>query len=133
MKIVVVGVDGSETASAAAHRAAEIAARFDARLHIVCAHRVEGDETRHRINDNERALAVVAEERARLLSVVEDISTEAVPGKPADVILGEAERLDADLVVVGNKRLQSPLRGLGSIAGAVAHHAACDLFIVHTH
>lgn len=133
MKLVVVGVDGSETASAAALRAAEIAARFDARLHIVCAHRVEGEETRHRINDNERALAVVAEERARLLPVVEDISTDAIPGKPADVIVAEAERLDADLVVVGNKRLQSPLRGLGSIAGAVAHHAACDLFIVHTH
>ena len=133
MKLVVVGVDGSETASAAARRAAEIAARFDARLHIVCAHRAEGEASRTRIGDNERALAVVGEERARLLPIVSDISTEAVPGKPAEVIVAEAERLDADLVVVGNKRLKSPLRGRGAVAGAVAHHAPCDLFVVHTH
>ncbi len=131
MKLILVGIDGSATASAAATRAADLAARYGARLHIVCAYRPE-DDGRGRVAGTERAGSVVAEERARLLAFHDDITIEAVPGKAADVLVEQAVLLDADLLVVGNRRLQSPLRGLGSVAGQIAHHADCDVYVVHT-
>lgn len=131
MKLILVGVDGSVTASAAATRAADLAARYAARLHVVCVHRPDA-EGRGRVSDIERALAVVQEERARLLAFHDDITIEAVPGRPAETLIEQAAQLDADLVVVGNRRLQRPLRGLGSIAGAVTHQAECDVYVVHT-
>jgi len=45
----------------------------------------------------------------------------------------EAESLGADLIVVGNKRVQGLGRILGSIAEDVAHHSTCDVYIAHTH
>jgi nucleotide-binding universal stress UspA family protein len=52
-------------------------------------------------------------------------------GNPADVILGEAERWRADLVVVGSHGY-GPLtrRVLGSVSQAVAQHAHCSVEIV---
>ncbi|WP_164775117.1 universal stress protein [Nocardioides pantholopis] len=131
MKLILIGIDGSTTASAAATRAADLASRYGARLHVVCVHRPDS-EGRGRVSDAERALAVVQEERARLLAFHDDITIDALPGRPAEVLVEQAADLDADLVVVGNRRLQSPLRGLGSIAGAVTHHAECDVYVVHT-
>ena len=40
---------------------------------------------------------------------------------------------DADVIVVGNKRVQGVSRILGSIARYVAAHAPCDVYIAHTH
>jgi nucleotide-binding universal stress UspA family protein len=45
----------------------------------------------------------------------------------------EAARLEASVIVVGNKRVQGAARVLGSIAGDVAKRAPCNVFIVHTH
>ena len=131
MKLILVGVDGSATASAAATRAADLAARYGARLHVVCAYRPD-DDVLGRAGGSERALSVVQDERGRLLAFHENITTEVVPGKAADVLVEQALQIGADLLVVGNKRLQSPLRGLGSVAGLVAHHADCDVYVVHT-
>ena len=41
--------------------------------------------------------------------------------------------VDADMIVVGNKRVQGAARILGSIASEVARKAQCDLHIVYTH
>ena len=51
---------------------------------------------------------------------------------PASALCDEAERLDASIIVVGNKRVQGISRVLGSIAGGVAKMAPCDVYIVHT-
>lgn len=54
----------------------------------------------------------------------------------ADVATGlceEAARLEASVIVVGNKRVQGAARVLGSIAGDVAKRAPCNVLIVHTH
>ena len=44
----------------------------------------------------------------------------------------EAERLEADVIVVGNRRMQGVSRLLGSVANEVAHNAPCDVLIVKT-
>lgn len=44
-----------------------------------------------------------------------------------------AEELDAEIIVIGNKRVQGIARILGSIARDVAAHAPCDVYVAHTH
>lgn len=59
------------------------------------------------------------------------ISTAAINGSPKHVILEEAEKLDADLIVVGSHGLGTIGRFLlGSVSQAVATHAQCSVLIV---
>jgi nucleotide-binding universal stress UspA family protein len=53
-------------------------------------------------------------------------------GDPATVLCEEAQRLNARMIVVGNRRVQSAARVLGAIATDVARHAHCDVLIAHT-
>lgn len=52
-------------------------------------------------------------------------------GDPRQLILDEAERRRADLIVIGSRR-HSRIGGLlvGSVAESIARHAACDLLLV---
>ena len=54
-------------------------------------------------------------------------------GKPADALIKEAMRLDARLIVVGNRRMRGIGRLLGSVANSVAHNAPCDVYIANTY
>ncbi|MDQ4501557.1 universal stress protein [Sinomonas sp. ASV322] len=138
--IVVVGVDNSDTAFRAAEAAAEIAVAFGARLHVVSA--FEDDRTEvYGVGSDQwiESGATFAERVAKKVASDltwpegrEEISYIAARGKPADAILEEAERLQARLVVVGNRRMQGIGRILGSIANSVAHGADCDVYIVNT-
>ena len=56
----------------------------------------------------------------------------ALDEKPASALLREADRLQADVIVVGNRRMQGVGRLLGSVANEVAHNANCDVYIVKT-
>ncbi|MCA4134200.1 universal stress protein [Arthrobacter sp. M4] len=136
--IVVVGVDGSETARLAADAARDIAAALGARLHIVTAFdsdRMEvytdGDDTwvDSAADTAERTAGRVAEE---LESSEMHVSYTGARGKPAEALIEEAQRLDARMIVVGNKRMSGVSRVLGSVANSVAHHAPCDVYIVKT-
>lgn len=73
-----------------------------------------------------------AEAAVSLRSIVADVQIAEGKGKPADVLVEEAERLGAALIVVGNRRVQGPTRVLGAIATSVAHRAPCDVYIVKT-
>jgi nucleotide-binding universal stress UspA family protein len=53
-------------------------------------------------------------------------------GKPAEAIIREAERFDARMIVVGNRRMRGLGRVLGSVANSVAHNAPCDVYIAKT-
>jgi nucleotide-binding universal stress UspA family protein len=61
-----------------------------------------------------------------------EVTSGAGVGKPHDVLIEEAKRLDAEVIVVGNRRMQGAGRLLGSIANSVAHQAPCDVYIVKT-
>ena len=60
------------------------------------------------------------------------ITTGAGVGKPADLLIAEAKRLEATVIAVGNRRMQGAGRLLGSVANSIAHHAPCDVYIVKT-
>lgn len=69
------------------------------------------------------------------LNKIEDktlkISSEIIQGSPREVIVGEAERWAADLIVMGSRGLGAWNRLLlGSVSSGVVHHAKCSVEIV---
>jgi nucleotide-binding universal stress UspA family protein len=140
---VVVGVDGSEPAFAAAERALRIATALGAELHVVCAYAVghydvdtddDGNE-KLVVADEIEALATATLVRDRLLEVAPGsaVVPAAYGGKPAAALTRSAEDIGAQLIVVGNKRVQGLSRVLGSIATDVLRKTWCDVYIAHTH
>lgn len=150
---IVVGVDSSGTALQAAEKAASLAVALGAELHVVSAFNVNMTERIQSVRSQSepsamssayhRLVAQYAEEAERTASVAAEelrknfpdlrIVAKAVEGAPGVALSNEANNLDADLIVVGNKRVQGPTRILGSVARTVAAEANCDLYVVHTH
>lgn len=136
--IIVVGVDGSETAGHAAEAAAQLAFAKGAQLHVVTAY--DDDEEvevgvgsdRIVVSSMDRAESLARSVAASLERPGLKISSAAGMGKPHDVLIEEASRIDASIIAVGNRRMQGAGRLLGSVANAVAHHAPCDVYIVKT-
>lgn len=59
------------------------------------------------------------------------LSSEIKEGQPADVIIGEAEAWNADLIILGSHGYKGWQRLLlGSVSHAVATHAPCSVEIV---
>ncbi len=138
MNIIVVGVDRSPQALVAARGAAELAKALGSELHIVTA--IAKNE-RHELGIGSDHTVVsdldLAEEDLKAIAdgfrSIVALSMSAVKGSPADALCSEADRLNAAMIVVGNKRVQGMARVLGSVAGAVAKDAPCDVYIVHTY
>jgi len=148
-KTIVVGTDGSDTAARAVQMAGELAASTDeAVLHIVSVGKgvsrtaaalaetsmaaagtlaAEGDDDA--IKGREDVLKRAADSVAHTASRVE---THARVGNPADVLCDVAERVGADLIVVGNRGMQGGRRVLGSVPNTVSHRAPCSLLIADT-
>ena len=84
------------------------------------------------ITSGEVGEAIAAEVAADLEGIVPGVTSTPLHGKPATVLVEEAERLGAMLIVVGNRRVQGVGRILGSVASSVAAHAPCDVYIVKT-
>jgi nucleotide-binding universal stress UspA family protein len=140
-KTILTGVDESETAAAAARKAAQLARAFDGQLHVISAY---GKFEVERFSSGEEEFIVTSEkDAARTAEKVASelrrefpglaITASAGEGKPDRALLEAADRLDADVIVVGNKRVQGIARVLGSIARDVAAHARCDVYVAHTH
>src|SRR6478609_3023070 len=133
--IIVVGVDGSETALKAAHTARDLAVSLGATLHVVSA--FDSDRTEVFSSGSDRWIVSDADEVAK--SVAESLRTAevnvtyaAARGKPAEALIHEAERSGAQMIVVGNRRMRGLGRVLGSVANSVAHNAPCDVYIAKT-
>ena len=59
------------------------------------------------------------------------LTTEIIQGPPRQVIVDEADRWNADLIVMGSRGLGAWNRLLlGSVSSAVVHHAKCSVEIV---
>lgn len=135
---VVVGVDSSETARRAAGAAQRLALAVSAQLLIVSAFendRVEvygSGSDRQTVSGADAAEKIARRVAAGLRSDGLSVTYSAVRGKPADVLIREASRLGASMIVVGNRRMRGIGRVLGSVANSVAHNAACDVYIVNT-
>jgi nucleotide-binding universal stress UspA family protein len=142
---IVVGTDGSDTASEAVSQATELAKLSGATLQIISAFepvpqqrlREEAGEApgdvQHAIGPREDVNAVLEAAAADAKQSGVDIQTHAREGDPADAILDIAEEVNADLIVVGNKGMTGARRFLlGSVPNKVSHHAPCSVIIVRT-
>jgi nucleotide-binding universal stress UspA family protein len=137
MKTFVVGITTDETAQQAAHEALDLARALGATVHFVTA--VEGNEETVIGSGRDRAtvdgLSVV---RAHIERLLDEIGTEVpytvrtVEGDPAKALIAEAGRVNADLIVVGNVRMQGMGRVLGSVGNDISHNAPCNVLIVKT-
>ncbi len=143
---VLVGTDGSDTATTAVRYAIDLARSLGARLMIVSAYEpVSGQRLRGErmevpkdlqwlVNPREDVLALLdaAKQQADLAGVAE-VETFARQGDAADAILDVAEEQHSDLIVVGNKGMTGAKRFLlGSVPNKVSHHAPCSVLIVRT-
>jgi nucleotide-binding universal stress UspA family protein len=136
---IVCGIDSTPTATAAARRAAELAAAFGGRLHLISAYgKVESVEvgadqmTVSNELEADRVTAATADKLRTDFPNLE-ITTVGAEGRPSEALVKAAGDLHADVIVVGNKRVQGISRVLGSVARAVMTHAPCDVYVVHTH
>ena len=107
-------------------------------MHVVCAYSGRDASTIQVGSDSFTVSSLttaeqIAEQQAAAYRAQGIKSTSAaIDGKPGDVLIEEAERTDADVIVVGNRRMQGVKRVLGAVANDVAHHAPCDVLIVKT-
>ena len=96
---------------------------------------VLGDES-YKVTGSTPAESVLqdASDRARKVGLKDaDIKTDAVAGDPVDVLVELIGKHKADLIIVGNRGLNSLAgRLLGSVPANVSHRASCDVLIVHT-
>ena len=137
MKTYIVGIDGSDTAAEAARRAGSLAATGGT-VHVVCAYvgrdssTIQVGSDSFVVSSTAAAEQVAEQQAARFRSQGITATAAAVEGKPAPVLIDEAARIQADVIVVGNRRMQGVARILGSVANEVAHNAPCDVLIVKT-
>ena len=142
---VLVGTDGSESSFRAVDRAAAVARDAGAQLLLACAYRpmtareiqdaadALGGES-YKVSGSTPAEDVLRDAADRAKSVgAKDIDTLAVEGDPVDALVSLVDKRKVDLLVVGNRGLNSLAgRLLGSVPANISHRAACDVLIVHT-
>jgi nucleotide-binding universal stress UspA family protein len=143
---ILVGTDGSDTATSAVRYAIDLARELGARLQIVSAYEpIPADRLRKEGLDAPKDLEWTVNPREDVLAMLEDASSEAQTvgvtdvqtfsrqGDAADAILDVAEEQRTDLIVVGNKGMTGAKRFLlGSVPNKVSHHAPCSVLIVRT-
>jgi nucleotide-binding universal stress UspA family protein len=143
---IVVGTDGSETATTAVRYAIDLARELGARLQIVSAYEPVSEQrlrSEHvevppdlqwMVNPHDQVMAMLEESRQDALAAgLTEVETYARQGDAADAILDVAEEQRSDLVVVGNKGMTGAKRFLlGSVPNKVSHHAPCSVLVVRT-
>jgi nucleotide-binding universal stress UspA family protein len=136
MKRIVVGYDGSEHSRKALERAAEIA--NGATVAVVSAANITPY-----LRDPAGGVGPVdpadAEARTKALADAREfLEGKGITGvyveghgRPADVIVQEAEESGADLIIVGTRGHGAAAKlFLGSVSNNVIHHAPCDVLVV---
>jgi nucleotide-binding universal stress UspA family protein len=138
IQTILVGTDGSQAASRAVARAAEMASKTGAVLHIVMAYKAPSvqkleaqraslpEEFRCSVSADSEAQGIVrnAAEHASKMGV--KVETHLATGNPAKVILKSAQDLGADIVVVGRKRIERRIRR------SVSQDYDRDVLLLHT-
>jgi nucleotide-binding universal stress UspA family protein len=142
---MVVGTDGSDTASEAVRQAAELAGALGATIHLVSAYEPvpEGrlrderseapDDLQWMVHPREDVSVTLERAADAIRAKGVTVLVHAREGDPADAILDVAEEQGVDLIVVGNKGMTGAKRFLlGSVPNKVSHHAPCSVMIIRT-
>ena len=136
MKTIVLGYDESPEASRALDRAAQLALALGAKVVVASiapalqpAGRGIGPYDPADPPEHYRALA---HDAAKALSD-RGVTAETVTGlgDAGEAIVSVADEHDADLIVLGMSHHPHVSRFLGGVSEDVAHHAHCDVLLVH--
>ncbi|HJQ47279.1 MAG TPA: universal stress protein [Amycolatopsis sp.] len=142
---VVVGTDGSDSSFRAVDRAAAVTGDAGAQLVIVCAYYPASQSDVSKAQDvlRDEAYQVVgsapaedtlqsARDRA-VKAGATNVETVAVVGEPVESLRKVVQERSADLLVVGNRGLNTLAgRILGSVPAEAARKSGVDVLIVHT-
>ncbi len=144
-KSIVVGTDGSDTATQAVRQAIDLAVAVGAKLELVSAYspipaqriseerRETPEDLQWAIGPREDVDATLEAGAALARQGGVDVEIYARQGDPADAILDVAEERESDLIIVGNKGMTGAKRFLlGSVPNKVSHHAPCSVMIIRT-
>jgi nucleotide-binding universal stress UspA family protein len=141
-RTVVVGTDGSDSSLRAVDRAGNIAGA-DAKLIVASAYLPQHEDARaadtlgsesYKVSGAAPIYAILqeAKERAQAAGAT-NVEERPIVGSPVDALVGLAEEVDADLLVVGNVGLSTIAgRLLGSVPANVSRRSKVDVLIVHT-
>ncbi|MBW0012740.1 universal stress protein [Mycobacterium sp.] len=142
---VVVGTDGSESSLRAVDRAGAIAAECDAKLIIATGYLPRKEDSQadeilgkeaYLVHGNAPIYAILRDARARAAAAgAKVIEEQPIEDTPVHALVELAERVKADLLVVGNVGLDARSALIGrvfSIPGSIASKAQIDVLIVHT-
>jgi len=134
---VVVGADDSATAAKAVAAAIELVALSGGTLHIVTAYKpaprsVSGvpAEFKGSIQPDSHAQSLLDDLASRARTASVQVEVHALVGDPAEAVTSTADRVDADLIVVGSQGMRR--RVLGSVPHSIAHSAGCAVLVVKT-
>lgn len=141
--VIAVGTDGSETSLRAVQAAASLARVYQAKLLIVSAFYDQTGSLLGAPNSQGARLPVVSEDmaqsyldKAAVLAKEEGAQELEIIGKsgdPVQALLEVAKSHEVDLLVVGNKGLNS-MRGrvFGSVPTELTHKSKVDVVVVNT-
>jgi nucleotide-binding universal stress UspA family protein len=136
--VILAATDGSVRSPGVLSAALEIADRFAARVHLFrsvavppefpAAAHVEPDRLPEFIeNETRRSLEELAAGHPRVRIEPPDLTTP----QPWRAIIAAAERIQADLIVLGSHGHSGWERVLGTNASKVSDHAECSVLVVH--
>lgn len=118
---LLVGTDGSPTATAAVIRAYDLGMMLGVGVTVVA------------VTDDQILGAINLEAARKMKHRALGVETKLLEGDPAEVLVATAEEDGAGLVIVGNKGLTGARRALlGSVPSKVAHRATMDVLIIRT-
>jgi nucleotide-binding universal stress UspA family protein len=141
---IVVGTDGSDTATQALLSAAKLAAQSSAELHVVSGfHKKSGikvdsggagsDGDAWMVSSTFAVEGILRDATDLVRKEKVAVTTHHEEGDPAKALITVAEQVGADLIVVGNRGMKGVKRFvLGSVPNDVAHNAPCAVLVLKT-
>ncbi|WP_257181277.1 universal stress protein [Corynebacterium cystitidis] len=140
---ITVGTDGSSSSLKAVRSAASMARAYDAQLIIICAYYNSTGSLLNPPSSEYATLPVVSDTRAEeYLAEAGELAAEegaqnvrliAKAGPPVQVLIESVREYETDLLVVGNKGVNSLSgRVFGNVPTGVARKANVDVLIVDT-
>lgn len=136
MKTIVLGVDDSPESGRAVERTIELARMSGASVIVtsvapVMQFMARGTGPYDPTDPPERHRELATQAAARLTEQGIDAQTITGLGDAGAIIVELAGEHEADLVVVGMSSHPHVARFLGGVSEDVAHHAGCDVLLVH--
>ena len=144
---ILVGTDGSDTATRAVEAAARFAAAQDAELVIAHVYSPRPTPAQQRAWDQapqklrwqlstgsvgEQILHGAVRHVTKTTEGSVRVHGRCEPGRAVPVLLALVDELDPDLLVIGNRDMPVRIRARRSVSRALARRASCDVTIIDT-